>query len=159
MDKAIQSSPIPVIETKGLGKMYKGVNALKSLDLKVSEHSIFGFLGPNGAGKTTTIKLLLGLAKPTCGIGKVFGHDIVRENVAIRQRIGHLSQDPRYYEYMSARETLRFAVAFFYKAPKNKIEDRIQETLELVGLEDKADRPIKGFSGGERQRLVLLKPR
>ncbi len=155
MDKVTQGAPIPVIETKGLRKIYKGVNALKSLDLKVSEHSIFGFLGPNGAGKTTTIKLLLGLAKPTGGSGSVFGHDIVKDNVAIRQRVGYLSQDPRYYDYMTARETLRFAAGFFYKGPKAKVEERIQETLELVGLEGKADRSIKGFSGGERQRLGI----
>ncbi len=58
----------PVIETHGLTKVYKAVQALKSLDLKVSQNTIFGFLGPNGAGKTTTIKLLLGLAKPTAGV-------------------------------------------------------------------------------------------
>ena len=68
----------PVIETHGLTKTYKGVEALKALDLQVQEHSICGFLGPNGAGKTTTIKLLLGLAKPTGGSGRVFGKDILR---------------------------------------------------------------------------------
>jgi ABC-type multidrug transport system ATPase subunit len=73
------------------------------LDLTVSKNSIFGFLGPNGAGKTTTIKLLLGLAKPTAGSATVFGHDIVHDNVEIRKRVGYLAQDPRYYEYMTAR--------------------------------------------------------
>jgi len=144
-----------VIETRNLSKAYKGVQALKSLDLKVSQHSIFGFLGPNGAGKTTTIKLLLGLARPTGGAGSVFGHDITRDSVAIRKRVGYLAQDPRYYEYMTARETLRFTAGFFYEGPKAKIEDRVAETLELVGLTGKADRPIKGFSGGERQRLGI----
>jgi ABC-2 type transport system ATP-binding protein len=144
-----------VIETHGLGKAYKNVQALKSLDLKVAQHSIFGFLGPNGAGKTTTIKLLLGLAQATSGNGSIFGFDIQRDSVKIRQRVGYLAQDPRYYESMSARETLRFTLGFYFKGPKNKIEDRIQETLELVGLEEKADRPIRGFSGGERQRLGI----
>ncbi len=144
-----------VIETQGLSKTYKDVPALKSLDLRVPEHSIFGFLGPNGAGKTTTIKLLLGLALPTSGTGKVFGRDIVKESVQIRRRLGYLAQDPRYYEYMTARETLRFAAGFFYAGPRASIEARIVETLELVGLSGKADRPIKGFSGGERQRLGI----
>jgi len=85
-----------VIETHGLTKTYKGVQALKSLDLKVTQNSICGFLGPNGAGKTTTIKLLLGLAQPTGGGGKVFGLDIVKENDQIRRRVGYLSQDPRF---------------------------------------------------------------
>jgi len=144
-----------VIETHNLGKAYKGVEALKDLNLTVQEHSIFGFLGPNGAGKTTTMKILLGLIKPTSGGGTIFGHDIVRESVAIRERIGYLPQQPRFIDYMTARETLRFAASFFFSGPKNAIEERIQETLELVGLEDKADRPVKGFSGGEKQRLGI----
>jgi ABC-2 type transport system ATP-binding protein len=144
-----------VIETRKLCKTYKGTLALKSLDLKVPLHSIFGFLGPNGAGKTTTIKLLLGLTRPTNGRGSIFGGDIVNDSVEIRRRIGYLAQDPRYYEYMTARETLRFTAGFFFKGRGQKIEERIEETLELVGLADKADRVIKGFSGGERQRLGI----
>ena len=145
----------PVIETHGLTKIYKGVEALKALDLQVQKNSICGFLGPNGAGKTTTIKLLLGLARPTDGSGRVFGMDIEKENDEIRRRIGYLAQDLRFYEYMTARETLRFTARFFYTGPRAEIEARIAETLELVGLTDKADRPIKGFSGGERQRLGI----
>src|SRR5512139_103337 len=131
-----------VIETHGLSKQYKGVAALKGLNLKVAEHSIFGFLGPNGAGKTTTIKLLLGLARPTGGSATVFGWDLKKDSVAIRRKIGYLAQDPRYYESMTARETLRFTAHFFFTGPKAAIEERIRDTLELVGLEDKADRPV-----------------
>src|SRR5512136_2563522 len=145
----------PVIETHGLTKTYKSVQALKSLDLQVQEHSICGFLGPNGAGKTTTIKLLLGLAQPTGGGGRVFGKDILKENDEIRRRVGYLAQDPRFYEYMTARETLRFTARFFYSGPAAEIEKRVEDTLRLVGLADKADRPVKGFSGGERQRLGI----
>jgi ABC-2 type transport system ATP-binding protein len=144
-----------VIQTHGLSKTFKGVTALKGLDLQVPKHSIFGFLGPNGAGKSTTIKLLLGLSRPTSGSATVFGQDVTHDSVAIRRRIGYLAQDPRYYEDLSARQTLRFVAGFFYSGPKQPVEQRIQETLELVGLDDKADRPIKGFSGGERQRLGI----
>jgi ABC-2 type transport system ATP-binding protein len=144
-----------VIDTHSLTKHFKGVQALTSLNLQVPQHSIFGFLGPNGAGKTTTIKLLLGLARPTSGSGKIFGYDIVKDSVKIRSKVGYLAQDPRYYEYMTARETMRFTAGFFFKGPRQKIEERIEETLELVGLTDKADRSIKGFSGGERQRLGI----
>jgi ABC-2 type transport system ATP-binding protein len=144
-----------VIQTAGLAKSYKGVQALKPLDLQVREHSICGFLGPNGAGKSTTIKLLLGLARPSGGSATVFGLDIARDSASIRRRVGYLAQDPRYYDYMTARQTLRFAARFFYSSPRDALEERIAETLELVGLADKADRPIKGFSGGERQRLGI----
>jgi ABC-2 type transport system ATP-binding protein len=144
-----------VIDTKGLSKTYNGVAVLDSLNLQVPEHSIFGFLGPNGAGKTTTIKLLLGLTRPSSGSGAIFGQDIVQESVEIRKRIGYLAQDPRFYEHMTARETLRFKARFYYSGPAGEIETRIGQTLELVGLADKADRSIKGFSGGERQRLGI----
>jgi ABC-2 type transport system ATP-binding protein len=144
-----------VIDTQGLSKAYKGVNVLQPLDLQVQKNTICGFLGPNGAGKSTTIKLLLGLARPTSGTATVFGQDIVRNSTDIRRRVGYLAQDPRYYDHMTARETLRFTARFFYSGPSKPIEDRIQQTLALVGLEDKADRPIRGFSGGERQRLGI----
>jgi ABC-2 type transport system ATP-binding protein len=144
-----------VIETHRLCKTYKKIQALQSLDLNVQANSICGFLGPNGAGKTTTIKLLLGLARPTSGEGKVFGLDIVKENDQIRRRVGYLAQDPHFYEYMTARQTLRFTSSLFYEGPRAAIEQRVAETLDLVGLVDKADRPIKGFSGGERQRLGI----
>ena len=144
-----------VIDTKGLSKTYNSVAALDSLNLQVPKNSIFGFLGPNGAGKTTAIKLLLGLTRPTKGGGAIFGQDIVCDSVEIRKRIGYLAQDPRFYEHMTARETLRFKARFYYRGPEVEIENRIAETLDLVGLSDKADRPIKGFSGGERQRLGI----
>jgi ABC-2 type transport system ATP-binding protein len=144
-----------IIHTQGLSKTYRQGTVLKSLDLKVAPHSIFGFLGPNGAGKTTTIKLLLGLIKPTSGAASLFGLDSVRDSVAIRARIGYLPQEPRFYEYMSAREVLDYTAHFFFKGPQRIIDERVSETLELVGLADKADRPIKGFSGGERQRLGI----
>ncbi|HVS07161.1 MAG TPA: ABC transporter ATP-binding protein [Candidatus Dormibacteraeota bacterium] len=154
MTQEINAEPI-VISTTGLAKAHKGVPALKGIDLTVRQHSIFGFLGPNGAGKTTTIKLLLGLARPTGGSATVFGLDVVKDSIAIRRRVGYLAQDPRFYDKMTARETLRFSASFFYTGPRDGIERRIEETLDLVSLADKADRPTKGFSGGERQRLGI----
>jgi ABC-2 type transport system ATP-binding protein len=144
-----------VIETHGLSKTYKDIQALKTLDLKVQHNSIFGFLGPNGAGKTTTIKLLLGLIRPSVGSAQVFGMDSVRDSVEIRARIGYLPQEPHFYEYMTARQTLRFTARFFFKGPQNAIEERVEEMLHLVDLAEKADRPLKSFSGGERQRLGI----
>jgi ABC-2 type transport system ATP-binding protein len=144
-----------IIETQGLSKTYKKIQALESLDLKVHQNSIFGFLGPNGAGKTTTIKLLLGLIRPSAGRATVFGMDIVSQSVNIRARVGYLPQEPHFYEHMTARQTLRFVARFFFKGPQKLIEQRVDEMLELVGLSQKADRPIRTFSGGERQRLGI----
>ena len=144
-----------VIQTQGLSKTYKQTNALQSLDLAVHHNSIFGVLGPNGAGKTTTIKLMLGLIRPTAGSATIFGMDSVRQSVDIRARTGYLPQEPHFYEHMTARQTLRFTARFFFKGPQKALEERIDEMLDLVDLADKADRQIKSFSGGERQRLGI----
>ena len=144
-----------VIDAIGLSKSYKNVKVLDGVNLQVPRNSIYGFLGPNGAGKTTTIKLLVGLIQPTAGKVSVFGEDVQENSDKIRQKIGYLAQEPRYYEYMTARQTLRYTARFFYRGPKEMIEQRIVEMLEMVGLTDRADRPIKGFSGGERQRLGI----
>ncbi|UCG26220.1 MAG: ABC transporter ATP-binding protein [Chloroflexota bacterium] len=144
-----------VVDTQELSKSYNGVQALKPLNLQVARNSIFGFLGPNGAGKTTTIKLLLGLIRPSGGSARVFGLDIAHDSIAIRGHVGYLPQDPRFYEHMTAREILRYTARFYFRGPKAEIERRVDETLDLVGLSDKADRPVKSFSGGERQRVGI----
>jgi len=144
-----------VIQTSGLSKSFGETKALVSLDLKVPKNSIFGFLGPNGAGKTTTMKLLLGQNRPTSGSATIFGQDIVSESISVRARIGFLPQKIRFYEYMTAREILNFSMRFYYKGPKNLIKQRVDEILKMVSLDGLADRPVKGFSGGERQRLGL----
>ena len=145
----------PIVRTESLTKTYDNEDVVGHLDLAVPRHSIFGFIGPNGAGKTTTMKMLLGLIRPTAGSGTIFGLDIERDSADIRSRVGYLPQDPKFYEHMTARETLRFAAGFFFTGPKNRIEDRVAEMLELVGLSDKGDRPVKTFSGGEMQRLGI----
>lgn len=144
-----------VIQTVGLGKSYKDNKVLQNLNLNVQKNSIFGFLGPNGAGKTTTMKILLGFIKPTEGSGTIFGKDICKNGIEIRSRIGYLSQEPRFYDNLSTRENLRLTARFFFKNNKKAIDKRIDEVVELTGLLRVADRKIKGFSGGERQRLGI----
>jgi ABC-2 type transport system ATP-binding protein len=151
----IQTVKNDVISTQGLSKSFGEVQALRNVGLKVPRNSIYGFLGPNGAGKTTLMKILLGLARPSSGGGTIFGHDIVTESVTIRERIGYLPQHPRFIEQMTARENLEFTAKFYFRDPQPKIQERCAEMLNLVGLSDKADRPIKGFSGGEKQRLGI----
>ena len=144
-----------VVETHGLSKRYGDVLALDALDLRVPERTVVGFLGPNGAGKTTAMKLLVGLQRPSAGSARVFGLDVASRGPEVRTRVGYLAQDPRFYEHLTPRETLRFVARFFYAGPAAAIERRIDELLALVDLSDKADRPVRGFSGGERQRLGI----
>lgn len=149
------TQPDLIISTKELTKIYKNKSVIDRLNLAVPRGSICGFLGRNGAGKSTTIKLLLGLIKPSSGDGTILGQSIVKDSVSIRERVGFLAQEPRFYDYLSARETLRFIASFFFKGTKALIENRIDEMIQLVGLDGKADRPVRGFSGGELQRLGI----
>jgi ABC-2 type transport system ATP-binding protein len=144
-----------IISTENLTKSYGKRAVVSNLNLAIPRGSICGFLGANGAGKSTTIKLLLGLVQPTSGVGTVFGKNIVTDSVAIRERVGFLAQSPSFYGYLTARETLQFVASFFFTGSKTAIAARIEELIDLVGLNGKADRPVKGFSGGEKQRLGI----
>jgi ABC-2 type transport system ATP-binding protein len=144
-----------IIATQDLTKTYGKQAVVNQLNLSVPRGSICGFLGSNGAGKSTTIKLLLGLTQPSAGVGTIFGQNIVDDSVAIRERVGFLAQSPNFYGYLTARETLQFVASFFFSGSKTAIAARIEELIELVGLQGKADRPVAGFSGGERQRLGI----
>ncbi len=144
-----------VIRINQLSKSFDDVHALRGVSLDVPENSIFGFLGPNGAGKTTLMKILMGLSRPTSGGGQIFGRDIVSDNVAIRERIGFLPQHPRFIDHLTARENLHYTAGFYFDGPETRINERVEEMLELVGLKERADRPVRGFSGGEKQRLGI----
>ena len=152
---AESSTSRTVIKTADLNKNYGDLQVLKSLDLEVPEHAIFGFLGPNGAGKTTTMKILLGLSTPTSGRAEIFGKDVQEDGLVIRSRLGYLPQHPTFPDYMTAREVLAFTGRFFFHKNGRALPSRIEEMLDLVGLENKADRKVGGFSGGERQRLGI----
>jgi len=97
-----------VIETKGLSRRFGEVVAVESLDLSVGEGEIFGFLGPNGAGKTTTIRMLGGLIRPSGGWARVAGHELGREDEAIRREVGILTESPGLYDRLSAERNLAF---------------------------------------------------
>ncbi len=149
------TSPDLIISTENLTKSYGKRQIVSNLNLSVPRGSICGFLGSNGAGKSTTIKLLLGLVQPTSGVGTIFGQNIVTNSVAIRERVGFLAQSPSFYGHLTARETLQFVASFFFTGSKTAVAARIEELIDLVGLSGKADRPVKGFSGGEKQRLGI----
>jgi ABC-2 type transport system ATP-binding protein len=141
------------ISTAGLTKHYPDVQALTDLTLEVPAGSIYGFLGPNGAGKTTALKLLAGLTRPTRGSATVASVP-VEAGPAYRRQVGYLSQEPRFYGWMTGRETVAY-VASLYPADGRPDKRRVQEVLDRVELAEAADRPTKTYSGGMRQRLGL----
>jgi ABC-2 type transport system ATP-binding protein len=139
------------VRIAGLTKVFGDKRALDGADMSVEEGQVFGFLGPNGAGKTTTLRILTGLARPTAGEARVFGHDVVAASSEVRAQIGFLPDVPGYYEWMDAREFLRFSGGLFGVTGR-KLEQRVDSLLDLSGLSDVTTR-IGGYSRGMKQRL------
>ena len=137
-----------------LRKVYGRFEALKGLTLDVPRHSIFGLLGPNGAGKSTTIKLLTRQIAPSGGQAWVAGAPITGQTTDVRSRIGYLSEQPAFYNWMRGDEMLDFVGELFKLSPAI-YRKRRAELLELVGLKDAAKRRIGGYSHGMRQRLGI----
>jgi ABC-2 type transport system ATP-binding protein len=140
------------ISMHGLTKHYREVAALTDLTLEIPTGTVFGFLGPNGAGKTTALKVLAGLARATAGSATINGV-AVSAGGEHRRQLGYLAQDPRFYGWMTGRETLRH-VARFRGADANR-EPWIGSLLDRVGIADAADRKTSTYSGGMRQRLGI----
>ena len=143
--------------TGTLRRKAKEVVALDGLSLEVAEGELFGLLGPNGAGKTTTIKILTTLLIPTSGMASVVGLDVVRDAKEVRRRIGFVFGGERgLYYRLSGRDNLRY-FAELYAVPPREIGKRVEELLELVGLTDRADERVEGYSRGMKQRLHLAR--
>jgi len=143
------TSATPAVEVRGLTKVFREARALDGIDLTVPEGSVFGFLGPNGAGKTTTLRILTGLARPTQGTARVFGHEAGSSEV--RAVSGFLPDVPGFYPWMTAEEFLRFAGGLF-GIERAALDERVRVLLDLAGLGDVKTR-IGGYSRGMRQRL------
>ncbi|HEY4226766.1 MAG TPA: ABC transporter ATP-binding protein [Candidatus Limnocylindrales bacterium] len=146
------SLDLPAIEVTDLKKRYGQVDALAGLTMTVGRGEVFGFLGPNGAGKTTTVKLLLGLARPTGGTGKVLGAPM--GDLATRRKIGYLPELFRYQQWLKAREVLTLHGELI-GLPRSRRKAAAEEALGIVGLADKADETVGKFSKGMQQRLGL----
>lgn len=141
-----------VVDVADLRKRYGRVQALAGLTMTVRRGEIFGFLGPNGAGKTTAVKLLLGLARPTGGGGRVLGRPIGDREA--RRRIGYLPELFRFQPWLRAREVLNLH-ADLMALPGVGRRAAFDDILELVGLTDRAGNAVGGFSKGMQQRLGL----
>jgi ABC-2 type transport system ATP-binding protein len=144
----------PVVEAQGLTKRYGSTVAVNGLDLRIEAGEVFGLLGPNGSGKTTTILMLLGLTEPSSGTVRVFGHDPLRDPLAVKREVGYLPDAVGFYDQLTARENLRYT-AKLSGIPESEREGRIEAALIRVRLNKVADRRVKTFSRGMRQRLGL----
>jgi ABC-2 type transport system ATP-binding protein len=141
-----------MIETENLTRDYKNRRAVDGISFTVAQGEIFGFLGPNGAGKTTTIRMLTGQLKPTAGAARVAGCDVQSETARLKPQIGVVFEYQNLYERMTARENLSF-YANLYGANHGCVE----RALTQVQLNERAKEPIKRFSNGMKQRLLIAR--
>jgi ABC-2 type transport system ATP-binding protein len=142
------------VHAQGLVKTYGDVKAVRGVDLRVEAGEVFGFLGPNGAGKSTTVKMLTTLLSITAGSAEVAGVDVAEHPDEVRKRIGVALQEAGLDPRQSGRELLVLQSRLFGLSAPDAAQ-RAVELLELVELEDAADRRIKGYSGGMKRRLDL----
>jgi ABC-2 type transport system ATP-binding protein len=146
------------VEAQQLVKQFSGkdgdVDAVRGVDLAVAAGSVFGFLGPNGAGKSTTVKMLTTLMTITSGTARVAGIDVTNDPYRARRKIGVALQEAGLDPRQTGRELLVLQGRLF-KLHARRAAERAQELLELVELEDAADRRVKGYSGGMKRRLDL----
>jgi ABC-2 type transport system ATP-binding protein len=144
------------IELKNLTKKFGDFTAVDNLSLEVKEGEIFGFLGPNGAGKSTTIRMLCTLAQPTSGKAIISGYDLVNDSSDVRENIGLVAEKMIMYDTLTAAENLRF-FGKLYSMPKAKLEQRIDELLEMVDMQEWRDTQISKFSTGMKQRINVIR--
>jgi len=133
-------------------KRYGAIQALDGVAFSVRAGEVFGLLGPNGAGKSTTVKVLSTLTKPDGGRAEVSGHDVVREPNSVRRAIGYVPQSSGVDRDATGRENLMLQGRVQGMGGR-RLEGRVEELLELLGLADAADRVVRGYSGGMKRRL------
>ncbi len=143
------------IEVQGLERTFgDDLRAVDGVDLEVAEGEIYAFLGPNGAGKTTTVRMLTTLLRPTGGVARVAGHDVVTNAADVRRSIGVALQEAALDPLMTGRELIRLQ-ATLHGLPRRSGEQKAEALLDRVGLERAADRRVGTYSGGMRRRVDL----
>lgn len=141
-----------IIKVEHISKHFGNLKAVDDLSFEVNAGEVFGFLGQNGSGKSTTIRMLLSLIHPTSGTIELFGKSLQKDRNQILEQVGAIIERPDLYPYLSAREHLQL----FAKVRKQKIPSKaIDDTLQKVGLLDRAQDKVQTFSLGMKQRLGI----
>ena len=143
-----------MIECEGLTKRFGTFTVVDHVSFSVARGSIFGFLGPNGSGKSTVIRMLCGILEPTEGAARVAGHDVAKENDAIKEMIGYMSQKFSLYDELTVNENLIFS-GKLYSLRDKQLKQRRDELIAITHLEPYLDRRAALLSGGWRQRLAM----
>ena len=139
------------LELKNVRKKIKNKEIIKDVSLKINRGEVYGFIGPNGAGKTTTIRMIVGLMNITDGEVLILGKSIAKEYKAAAENIGAIVENPEMYPFMTGRQNLHHFARMYDDVPK----ERIEEVVNLVGLDKAIDEKVKNYSLGMRQRLGI----
>lgn len=145
-----------MIKVDRIHKSFGSVRAVRGVSFAAPDGRITGLLGPNGAGKSTTLRVLYTVLKPDAGTATIDGVDVVTDGLQARQRIGALPHGSGLYPYLTAREN----VAYFARLcglEKSEVDDRVDEIIRLLEIEDIAERRTKGFSQGQRTKVSLAR--
>ncbi len=148
-----------ILQTNQITKTIDGKDLVKNVSIHVKKGEIYGFLGPNGAGKTTMMKMITNLWKPTQGEIWLFGEKLTPTSYEVLKRMGSIIEFPSFYEHMSGKENLQLHAEYMgYYLPGS-----IENVLEMLGLQEAADQPVRNYSLGMKQRLgiaraILCKP-
>lgn len=142
------------ILTQDLTKNFGNVLAVNKLNLKIPYGSTYGLLGPNGAGKTTTVRMLNAIIAKTSGNAAVGGFDVVTQGKEVKMLCGFLPESPGLYQKLTAKEYLQFIGELYY-LPRNVIDARLEELLDLFDLEGRENDLLEGFSRGMKQKVCL----
>lgn len=141
-----------MINVESLTKDYGPNRAIENLDFTAEKGEVLGFLGPNGAGKTTTIRILTGFMPPTSGVARIGGFDVVEESLEVRKLVGYMPETVPLYDDMRVYDYLRFMGQLRHL---DNLDERVEDVLEKIGLEDRSQSLIKNISKGMRQRVGL----
>jgi ABC-2 type transport system ATP-binding protein len=147
---------VNAIETHQLTRAFGELLAVDQLTLNIPAGAVFGFLGPNGAGKTTTVRMLTALIGPTSGTALVNGQPLGEGNQAIRSSVGILTETPGLYERLTAIQNLRF-FARLYGLSLARVDAQVERYLRMLGLWERRDDNVGGFSKGMRQKIAIAR--
>ncbi|MGB3306315.1 MAG: ATP-binding cassette domain-containing protein [Thermomicrobiales bacterium] len=141
----------PVLRAIGLTKKFKEFVAVDDLSFDVQQGEVLGFLGPNGAGKSTTVGMVLGLITPTHGAVQIMGTDLASDSTIVSDNVGAIIENPAFYPYLSGRDNLKAHALAVGNVPENRIDD----LLKLVNLNERGKDKFKNYSLGMKQRLGI----
>lgn len=143
-----------MLKLTNLTKKFGNFTAVNNINLEINAGDFFGFLGQNGAGKTTTIKMITGLYAPTSGTVNIGGYDIQKNNIEAKNLTGYIPDQPFLYEKLTGKEFLYFCGGL-YKIEKNKLKNKIDETIDQLKIEQWVDKRTEEYSQGMKQRIAI----